>query len=158
MNTDQIKEIVALVKEFELTELEVEEKNLKLRVSRQKNEVSSLPSPQIIHNIPANLTAETGAIQATPELAQGEVKAIEDRGLHVIKSPMVGTFYQSPSPESDFFVKIGDVVDVNSIVCIIEAMKVMNEIHAEVKGKIVEVLAAEGESVEFGQPLFKVKP
>lgn len=71
---------------------------------------------------------------------------------------MVGTFYPSPSPESDFFVKIGDVVDVNSIVCIIEAMKVMNEIHAEVKGKIVEVLAADGESVEFGQPLFKVKP
>jgi len=158
LNTDQIKKIVSLVEEFELTELEVEEKGLKLRVSRQSKEIHTVPSPQIIHNIPASTSADVGGQAPAIAVPSNNKDAAEDASLHVIKSPMVGTFYLSPSPDSDPFIKVVDSVDKDTTVCIIEAMKVMNEIHAEAKGKVVEVLVADGESVEFGQPLFKVKP
>ena len=81
----------------------------------------------------------------------------DDTDLHRIVSPMVGTFYQAPSPDSEPYVKVGDRVDEKSVVCIVEAMKLMNEIEAEVKGEIVEVLVENGQLVEYGQPLFLVK-
>ena len=74
-----------------------------------------------------------------------------------IKSPMIGTFYRAPSPESDDYVRVGDHVNADSVVCIVEAMKVMNEIHAELNGEIIEILAEDGESVEYSQPLFKIR-
>lgn len=80
-----------------------------------------------------------------------------ENGIQYIKSPMVGTFYRAPSPESPVFVNAGDSVTENSVVCIIEAMKVMNEIQSEVRGKVLEILVDNGKSVEYGQPLFKVK-
>jgi acetyl-CoA carboxylase biotin carboxyl carrier protein len=81
----------------------------------------------------------------------------DEPGVQIIKSPMVGTFYRSPNPEAKVFVEEGTVVQADSVICIIEAMKLMNEIHAEVKGTIVAILAENGKPVEFGQPLFKVK-
>ena len=82
---------------------------------------------------------------------------MEEKGIELIKSPMVGTFYRAPSPESPVFAEVGTKVTAESVVCIIEAMKVMNEIQSEISGTITEVLVENGDAIEFGQPLFKVK-
>ena len=98
------------------------------------------------------------ATPATPAPASSaEKEKAEDPNVETIKSPMVGTFYRAPSPDSANFTNVGKKVDVDSIVCIIEAMKVMNEIQAEVKGTITEILVEDGDAIEFGQPLFKYK-
>ncbi len=89
---------------------------------------------------------------------EAEPQAADTSNLHKITSPMVGTFYQSPSPDQDVYVKVGSKVSEGSIVCIVEAMKLFNEIEAEVNGEIVEILVKDGQLVEYGQPLFLVKP
>jgi acetyl-CoA carboxylase biotin carboxyl carrier protein len=97
------------------------------------------------------------AVEKTEKAAEKVETSASDENVHTITSPMVGTFYATPSPEEDSFVQTGDQVDENTVVCIIEAMKLFNEIEAEAKGEIVEVLVSNGELVEYGQPLFKVK-
>ncbi len=141
MDIKDIKQIVDLMKRSDLTEFEIEEEGLKLRICRSGRVVVGNHTPA-----PAPVPAPVAA--AAPAEVPGKV----------IKSPMVGTFYSAPSPESPPFVKAGDDVTEDSTVCIIEAMKVMNEIKAEISGKIAEVLVKNGQSVEFGQPLFRVKP
>ncbi|MCC5805658.1 MAG: acetyl-CoA carboxylase biotin carboxyl carrier protein [Opitutales bacterium] len=146
LDIKDIKQIVDLMKRSDLTEFEIEEEGLKLRICRSGGVVveNRAPSPVAAAVPPA---AVESATTAAPAEASGKV----------IKSPMVGTFYSAPSPDSPPFVKSGDEVTEDSTVCIIEAMKVMNEIKAEISGKIAEVLVKNGESVEFGQPLFRVK-
>lgn len=134
----------------EIAELEFEEEGLKLRLCRQGSDAPA----QIIQAAPV-AAAPAAAPAATP--AAGEAPAAEEAGISVIKSPMVGTFYSSPSPDSPAFAEVGAKVKKDSVVCIVEAMKVMNEIQAELSGTITEVLVENGESVEYGQPLFKVK-
>ena len=146
-----IKQVIDLMKRAELSEFELEEEGLRLRLSRKNND----GPPQIVQAAPpphAGAAPAPGNGEATDESALEE----ETDVTHV-KSPMVGTFYRSPSPESDPFVDVGSKVGEESVVCIIEAMKVMNEIQAEVSGTITEALVENGEAVEYGQPLFKVK-
>ena len=142
------------MKRSELTEFEFEEDGFKLRLSR----ASSSPAAPIIQSVaPVNPAAAPAPAASAPAAsATGEEKAL-DPNIETIKSPMVGTFYRAPSPDSANFTDIGKKVDVDSIVCIVEAMKVMNEIQAEVKGTITEILAEDGDAIEFGQPLFKYK-
>jgi acetyl-CoA carboxylase biotin carboxyl carrier protein len=110
--------------------------------------------PVAIAPVPAGSTPPFPhpATSATPT-----APIVDEPGTQIIKSPMVGTFYRSPNPDAKVFVEEGTVVQADSVVCIIEAMKLMNEIHAEVKGTIVAVLAENGKPIEFGQPLFKVR-
>lgn len=143
------------MKRASLTEFEIEEEGLKLRICRS-GENKGNGAPQIVPGYTAALPAYATPPVATPSPAPSE-KPDEEKGIVVIKSPMVGTFYRAPSPESPVFVKEGDVVNNDSPVCIIEAMKVMNEIPAELSGEIKQILVKNGESVEYGQPLFKVK-
>lgn len=139
------------MKRSELSEFEIEEEGFKLRLSRKNGE-----APQVIHAAP--VAAAPAAAPAAPAGEPATAAApVDEKGIEVVKSPMVGTFYSAGSPESPAFVKIGDKVGADSIVCIIEAMKVMNEIQAEISGTITEVLIENGEAVEYGQPLFKVK-
>jgi len=140
------------MKRSELSEFEFEEDGFKLRLSRESN---NSVAPIIQSVAPVNPVAATPATPATASSAEKE-KA-EDPNVETIKSPMVGTFYRAPSPDSANFTDVGKKVDVDSIVCIIEAMKVMNEIQAEVKGTITEILVQDGDAIEFGQPLFKYK-
>ena len=140
------------MKRSELSEFEFEEDGFKLRLSRESN---NSVAPIIQSIAPVNPVAATPATPAPASSAEKE-KA-EDPNVETIKSPMVGTFYRAPSPDSANFTDVGKKVDVDSIVCIIEAMKVMNEIQAEVKGTITEILAEDGDAIEFGQPLFKYK-
>jgi acetyl-CoA carboxylase biotin carboxyl carrier protein len=144
-----IKQVIDLMKRSELSEFELEEEGFKLRLSRKNGEVA----PQIIQAAPtAAPVAAAPAASAAPE-----TPAAEEAGISIISSPMVGTFYRSPSPDSPVFADIGTKVNPDSIVCIIEAMKVMNEINSELKGTITEILVENGDAIEFGQPLFKVK-
>ncbi|MGB0408382.1 MAG: acetyl-CoA carboxylase biotin carboxyl carrier protein [Opitutales bacterium] len=153
MDIKLIKQVVDLMKRSELAEFEFEEEGFKLRLSRKNGDAPA----QIIHAAPAApaaVPAQAVAAAATDEPSKAPV---EEAGISIIKSPMVGTFYRSPSPDSPPFAETGKKVDAESIVCIIEAMKVMNEIQAEMSGSITEVLVQNGEAVEYGQPLFKVK-
>lgn len=143
------------MKRSSLTEFEIEEEGLKLRICRKLDEKGNggQPAQHYAAPIPAYVPP---AAESSPPPAPAE-KAKEEEGVTVIKSPMVGTFYRAPSPESPPFVSEGDVVNNETTVCIIEAMKVMNEIPAELSGVIKQVLLENGDSVEYGQPLFKVK-
>ena len=153
MDIKAIKQVVDLMKRSELSEFELEEEGFKLRMSRKSGET------QIIQAAPvaaAPIAAAAPAAAASLPAAQ-DAPAAEEAGIAVIKSPMVGTFYTAASPESPPFVKVGSKVGSDSIVCIIEAMKVMNEIQSEISGAITEVLVEDGDAIEYGQPLFKVK-
>jgi len=146
-----IKQVVDLMKRSELSEFEFEEEGFKLRLSRDNGN-----GAQIIHAAPTMAPAPA-AVPAASAPAEQSNAPVEEAGISIVKSPMVGTFYRAPSPESPVFTDVGQKVGAETVVCIIEAMKVMNEIQAELSGTITEVLVENGEAVEYGQPLFKVK-
>ena len=147
----KIRRLVELMKEHDLTEIDIQQGEVRIQLRR----ASTAANPGII--LPTISGASVAAQARSAEHAaetRGE-PASEDR-FAIIKSPMVGTFYAAPDPESPPYVKVGDHVGPETTVCTVEAMKVFNQIPAEVSGKIVAVLVENGESVEFGQPLFKV--
>ncbi|AOZ91460.1 acetyl-CoA carboxylase biotin carboxyl carrier protein [Paenibacillus crassostreae] len=157
----EIKELIKLLDESSVHELEIEEEGSRLSIRKpgQKEVINVQPSiPQIHPTTPLHVQQTTyGSDQGTATVVQ-QVEVDSKSLLHKIVSPMVGTFYRAASPEGAPLVSKGDKVDSKSTVCIIEAMKLMNELEAEVRGEIVEVLVDNGQLVEFGQPLFLVKP
>lgn len=154
MDTKKVKEVIELMKENDLVEIEIVDGESKIHLKRpqaQTTFVQQVPMAQ-----PAAPAAE--GVSATPSTPAQTSESSEQSGFIEIKSPIVGTFYQASSPEADPYVTIGSKVEHDSIVCIIEAMKVMNEIKAEVGGTIVEVCAKDGQAIEYGQVLFRVRP
>ncbi|MGD0251616.1 MAG: acetyl-CoA carboxylase biotin carboxyl carrier protein [Verrucomicrobiota bacterium] len=155
MDLKDIKAIIDLMKKNSISEFEMEKQDFKIRLKRGLNggtPVSSLDElpPAVAVAPPPQVPFPTPPTAAVPQPpATSEVE---------IKSPMIGTFYRSPSPEAASYVEMGTDVNPDTVVCIIEAMKVMNEIKAEVKGVITQVLVENAKPVEFGQPLFKVRP
>ncbi len=169
----EIREIIKLVDQSSISEFEMEgEDGARISIKKQGG-VPAAVSPAAVQSaepvIPNPPAFETAREQAAPlnadavkpaseaETSQTKTKEI-DSNLHKIESPMVGTFYKAPEPGAEPFVKPGDRVQENTVVCIVEAMKLFNEIEAEVRGEIVEVLVEDGQLVEYGQPLFLVKP
>jgi len=152
-----IKAIIDLMKKNSVSEFELEKQDFKIRLKRGVNVNGGNPaiqaeeSPSQAYTTVATLPASTGIAVAVPT---APVAGSDSE----IKSPMIGTFYRSPSPESAPYAEIGTEVNPDTVVCIIEAMKVMNEIKAEVKGIVTQVLVENAKPVEFGQPLFKVRP
>jgi acetyl-CoA carboxylase biotin carboxyl carrier protein len=162
LDIKEIKQIVDMMKRSDLTEFEIEEKDLKLRICRESGKApppvyggSASPFPMIQSGGPVPAQAPP----SSPPGPQGQAAGApeEDPGDYIL-SPMVGTFYRAPSPESPPFIDDGGRVEPDTVVCIIEAMKVMNEIHAETRGMVTEALVQNGDPVEYGQKLFKVKP
>ncbi|MCP4649927.1 MAG: acetyl-CoA carboxylase biotin carboxyl carrier protein [PVC group bacterium] len=150
MNLKEIKQLIALMNDNNLTEFELEREGFKIRLNRGG---SATAQPNIV--VERIASQEPAApTQAAAQSAPAPVAS----NLHEIKSPMVGTFYQSPSPESPPFVEIGTNIEIGQVVCIIEAMKLMNEIKSEVKGTIKEILIENGDPIEFGQALFRIEP
>ena len=149
MNLKEIKEIITLMNENELAEIEIERDGLKLKLKKSSLE-SSLGTPvqYSLDKIPFPTTTQE-------PVALGDSSK---KGGAEIKSPMVGTFYRAASPEAPSFVEVGQNVEVGQVVCIVEAMKLMNEIKSEVRGKIKEAVVENAEPVEFGQTLFVVEP
>ncbi|HNX52775.1 MAG TPA: acetyl-CoA carboxylase biotin carboxyl carrier protein [Pontiellaceae bacterium] len=159
MELKEIKKIVEMMTENDLAEFLLEEEAFTLQLKRGTAGITQIVSaPQQMMAAPAVAAPVAGVPAAVAPVAAAPVAANDDAGLVAIKSPMVGTFYRSPSPDSDVFVQIGQDVTPDSVVCIIEAMKVMNEIQAEVKGKIKKILVDNATPVQFGQPLFLVEP
>ncbi|MBW8781362.1 MAG: acetyl-CoA carboxylase biotin carboxyl carrier protein [Verrucomicrobia bacterium] len=157
MDLKQIKQIIDLMKRSELTEFAVEEEGFKLKIRRGANGLPLVTSSQGSNApFPAQGEAPAAPAPVAPAAPAAAANA-EEAGVSYIKSPMVGTFYRSASPESKPYAEAGTKVAENSVVCIIEAMKIMNEIQAETKGVVVEALVENGQPVEYGQKLFKVK-
>ena len=144
-----IKSIVDLMKKNSLSEFEMEKEGFKIKLRRASNEGKS-EKVQVQHYLPP--------VAPVPAEAPAAAPAPEQPADPEIKSPMIGTFYRKPSPESESYVEVGDTVTADTVVCIIEAMKVMNEIKAEMSGVVTEILVEDGRPVEFGQALFRVRP
>lgn len=157
----EIKELVKLIDQTSVQELEIENEGARLHIRKPgKTEVVNVQAAPITHtyqDAPIAAHQQAAAPQPVAQAAALEAPKAPAVALHQITSPMVGTFYSAPSPDAPEFVKAGDRVSEKSVVCILEAMKLMNELEAEVKGEIVEVLVANGQLVEYGQPLFLVK-
>lgn len=149
-DVDRIRRLVELMKEHDLNEIDLREERHRIRI--QRGATMQFAAPQYAPALPPPPVA---AAPATPTAA-AKGPAADGPGIVVIKSPMVGTFYGRANPKANPFVKVGDRVDTNTTVCIVEAMKVFNEIPAEVRGTIVAVLVEDNEPVEFDKPLFKV--
>lgn len=148
MDIKEIKQIVDLMKRYDLTKFEIEEEGFKLGIGRERK----MPAAAVAATPPPFPAAPA----ANPAPIPDPAKEKEETGVF-IKSPMVGTFYRAASPESPPYVEVGLTVEPETVVCIIEAMKVMNDIKAEVNGKILEVLVENGAAVEYGQPLFRIQ-
>jgi acetyl-CoA carboxylase biotin carboxyl carrier protein len=145
MNIKKIKELVDLMNENNLTEIEVEQEGMKVKLSKKAGGVIEEAVA------PAARPKEQPSEKAPKPKAPAEA-------LQEIKAPMVGTFYRAPSPDADPYVEVGDIVHKGDVICIIEAMKLMNEVKAEVQGKIVEAPVENAEPVEYGQTLFLIEP
>lgn len=172
MDFNQIQELIKLISETGLTEFMMEDKDFKLTIRNREPEhttetkIVTVPAamPNMSAAYPAAPVAPTAPVAApapaaTPAAPATEAPKEADNSSYIeIKSPMVGTFYRSPSPDKPVYVKVGDVITKESVVCIVEAMKLFNEIEAEVSGKIVKILVDDASPVEYGQALFLVDP
>jgi acetyl-CoA carboxylase biotin carboxyl carrier protein len=154
MELDQIKAIISMMKENDLSEFSMEQDGLKMRIKRGpegfQQTVVHAPVAAVAPPAPVAVAAAPAVAPAAAPTGESDAKCIT--------SPMVGTFYRSPSPDASAYVEVGQEVDEETVVCIIEAMKVMNEIKAEVKGVIAQVLVENAKPVEFGQKLFAIRP
>ena len=159
MDLKEIKAVIDLMTRNGLSEFELEKPEFKIRVRRGANgEFNTMAAPVVQQPVPVAPAPVAVAQAPVAAPASAPAPAAKDSGLKQILSPMVGTFYRSPSPDSPSYIEIGQEVNEETVVCIIEAMKVMNEIKAEMKGVIVEVLAQNNKPVEFGKPLFAIRP
>lgn len=162
MNQKELKELIEFLIEKDITEFELERGDVKVRIKRGA-ETAAAPSDRIIavHSgiAPAQLAPDIHAAAPPPPAAPAAPEVVKpDEGLHMVHSPIVGTYYESPSPGSPPFVKPGDTVEAGQILCIVEAMKLMNEIEADVSGEIVKMLVKNGAPIEYGQELFAIRP
>lgn len=148
----RIKQLIEIMKENGLVEIEIKHDDDKIVLKRAQPQQAFAPMPMMM---PESVAASAGSAGAG---ATGGPAAASQEGLVEIKSPIVGTFYATPSPDSEPYVEVGSAVSSHTVVCIIEAMKVMNEIKAETDGTVVEVLVTNGQAVEYGQVLFRVRP
>jgi acetyl-CoA carboxylase biotin carboxyl carrier protein len=166
---DQLKELVAFLKENEIAEFDLDRGDLKVRLKFASAVVppvapaSSLDLASLARLMGSSQVAPTfapvgtGHAPVAPEAPTAPAETAEPENLHIIKSPIVGTFYESPSPGSSAFVVTGDRIEKGQVVCIVEAMKLMNEIEADAAGEIVKRLVNNGQPVEYGQPLFSIR-
>ena len=151
MKIKEIQDIINFIKKTDLDDVSIETENYKIRVKKNNTSITQIKGKK---EKPIKLESP---IEETKDIEDDDKKNIESDNI-IIKSPMIGTFYRSPNPESDSFVNEGDTIKPGSTICIIEAMKLFNEIEAEVSGKIVKILVNDSSPVEFDQPLFEVDP
>jgi acetyl-CoA carboxylase biotin carboxyl carrier protein len=159
MELEQIKAIITMMKENDLSEFSMEEDGLKIRIKRGPEgfqQSVSIPPPPAVPVVVAP-SVPTAVVPATEAALAQAAAAASDAEIKYITSPMVGTFYRGPSPDAPPYVEVGKQVDEEAVVCIIEAMKVMNEIKSEIRGVIIEALVENAKPVEFGQKLFEVR-
>lgn len=164
VNMDELRELIQLIRENDFTEFELEREGYRVRFRRGMEGGPEMGAREATVSTQTTTSSTTTAAEAhgsTPAPvhpgAKAQSAASEDQDLYIIPSPIVGTFYRSPSPNADSFVKIGSAVEADTVVCIIEAMKLMNEIQAETAGEVAKIYVENGQPVEYGQPLFGIK-
>lgn len=147
-----IKKLFKLVENSEVTDLEIEENGTRIKIAKKMR-----ISQSTAYQIPASSTAPQKHADGTEKEVQVQKEELS-ASYHEIKSPIVGTFYRAPAPDADSYVQVGDSVTPGSVLCIVEAMKLMNEIESDVSGKIIKILVENGKPVEYNQPLFLIQP
>jgi acetyl-CoA carboxylase biotin carboxyl carrier protein len=155
MNKKEIEELIRFVSKSGVSEVSLEQKDFKITIKnapREMQVVTAAPTVMPLAAAPAPVAA------AAPATAPAAPKAADESKYHTVKSPMIGTFYRQPSPDKPNFVNVGDEVKPGQVICIIEAMKLFNEIECDVKGRIVKVLVDNSTPIEYDQPLFLVDP
>jgi acetyl-CoA carboxylase biotin carboxyl carrier protein len=160
MNQKEIKELIEFLIEKDIAEFELERGDVKVRIKRASEPVHAPPAVSYFAapQAPAAPLDASASPPTAPPATPKEPEPVPEEPLHMVKSPIVGTFYESPSPGSPPFVKPGDIVEVGQLLCIVEAMKLMNEIESDVAGEVVKKLIANGQPIEYGQELFAIRP
>lgn len=153
---EQIEQILRTMAEHNLEEFEYSRGDLRIRVKKPSANVVYAAAPRMIAEPEIIVAGAAAPVNSAAPVPAAEPRASED--LHLVKSPIVGTFYGSPSPGAEPFVKIGGHVDVGQTLCIVEAMKLMNEIESDISGEVLRIFADNGQPVEYGQPLFGIRP
>jgi len=153
MNQKELRDLIEFLIEKDITEFELERGDVKVRIRRGGEAPAAAPAGPYVP-----VAAAPGAAPAPTAPSAAAAAPGEEAGLHAVNSPIVGTYYESPSPGSPPFVKVGDAVEAGQVLCIIEAMKLMNEIESDMAGEVVKKLASNGQPVEYGQALFVLKP
>lgn len=163
MNQKELKELIEFLIEKDIAEFELERGDVKVKIKRAA-EAPAMVLPEsrymAVHPAPMPPPATTPAsVPVKVDLAAAAaVPAAPEENLHIVRSPIVGTFYEAPSPGAPPFIKVGDQVEVGQVLCIVEAMKLMNEIECDVAGEVVKKLVANGQPIEYGQELFSIRP
>jgi acetyl-CoA carboxylase biotin carboxyl carrier protein len=158
MDLKQIKNLLNLISECDVNEVYIEEGDFKIKIKKRSDAVQHYSQPQYVTHPVQSVEIPHQSPQIKTAESTSSTKVEPEGRVEFIKSPIVGTFYTAPSPEAKAFVSAGDVVSKGDTLCIIEAMKIMNEINAEVSGKIVRVLVDNAQPVEYDQPLFEIEP
>lgn len=160
MELKEIKELIKLVSEAEVSEVEVEKGDFKIAIKKTEDKVTYIQSAPVVQQVSAPVAAPPApVVTERMEAPAAKTPEVANTGnLITIKSPMIGTFYKSSTPDKPAFVNIGDEIKVGSVLCIVEAMKLFNEIESEVSGRIVKILVENASPVEYDQPLFLVEP
>ncbi|MDY0083008.1 MAG: acetyl-CoA carboxylase biotin carboxyl carrier protein [Ignavibacteriaceae bacterium] len=152
MDLNLIKKLIRILEASQVTDLEVEENGIRVKLAKKVRVTQAVTIPSASPVSPVNQQ------NIMPVIKSEEKKSAEETShLHEIKSPIVGTFYRAPAPDADAYVQVGDVVSAGTVLCIVEAMKLMNEIESDVSGKIVKILVDNGKPVEYSQPLFLIE-
>jgi acetyl-CoA carboxylase biotin carboxyl carrier protein len=158
IDLNYLKKLIKLLDSSNLAELEIEEQGSKIRLSKPRPKVTGMMSSAPMQMMPmASSSSEDTSISVEKKSDAKPAEAPKSENSYEVRSPMVGTFYRAPSPDADSYVQVGSTVGEGSVLCIIEAMKLMNEIESEVSGKIVKILVENGQPVEYNQPLFLIE-
>ena len=152
MKIKEIQEIINFIKKSDLDDVSIETENIKIRVKKNNGNFTTIEQPKIVKT-----EIQPQAFPVENKVPEEKKEIISNNNI-IIKSPMIGTFYRSPNPESDPFVNEGDSIKVGQTICIVEAMKLFNDIESEVSGKIVKILVDDNSPVEYDQPLFEIDP
>lgn len=157
MDLNIIKKLVKILESSEVTDIEIEEEGTRIKIAKKTRINQGLAGTQTVVSLPQPNVFEPARREEPSQTEKIESKESEESNLHTVKSPIVGTFYRAPAPDADAYVQIGDEVSAGSVLCIVEAMKLMNEIESDVSGKIVKILVENGKPVEYNQPLFLIQ-
>jgi acetyl-CoA carboxylase biotin carboxyl carrier protein len=154
MDLNLIKKLIKLLETSTITDLEIEEKDYRIKIAKKVRTSSSDDQSHFIHHVSSAQDHPQIDVQVDRKTAKENE---DEKNQHIIRSPIVGTFYRAPAPDADSYIQVGDLVSPGSVLCIVEAMKLMNEIESDVSGKIIKIIAENGKPVEFNQPLFLIQ-
>ncbi|NWF88974.1 MAG: acetyl-CoA carboxylase biotin carboxyl carrier protein [Ignavibacteriaceae bacterium] len=153
MDLNLVKKLIKIVDTSGITDLEVEQDGVRIKIAKKIRAVQGGPKPHVVVS-----PASSEEVESVDTSAKKENTEEKTNTLHEIRSPIVGTFYRAPAPDADPYIQVGDIITKGSVLCIIEAMKLMNEIESDIDGRVIKILVENGKPVEFNQPLFLIQP